>query len=103
MIIIIEEKNKDTLKLNKTSNVKLSWQKVNNTKYAWAIYNISAPTDVESCNDKTFGVTVVGYRLYAHESYGYPAGFKFAGMSYVRLTNFKKKTKRGEAELSYDS
>ena len=48
IIIIIEEKNKDTLKLNKTSNVKLNWQKVNDTEYAWAIHNISASVDVES-------------------------------------------------------
>ena len=98
IIIVIEEKNKDTLKINKTSNVKLNWHKVNDTEYAWAIHNISAPTDVESCNDEKFGVIVIGYTL--PESYGYPAGFKFIiGMSYIRLTNLPKILKR-EAELS---
>ena len=94
IIIIIEEKNKDALKLNKTSNVKLNWQKVDDTEYAWAIYNISEFVDVESCNDEKFGVVVAGYdgsHLYDEQSYGYPAGFNFAGMSYVRLTNKPKK------------
>ena len=81
IIIIIEEKNKDALKLNKTSNVKLNWKKVNDTEYAWAIYNIDASVDVESCNDKKFGVIVAGYRSYFQQSYGYPAGFRFPGMS----------------------
>ena len=81
-IIIIEEKNKDALKLNKTVNVKLNWQKVTDTKYAWAIHNIDAPVDVESCNDTKFGVIVAGYGTYSL-SYGYPAGFKFSGMSDV--------------------
>ena len=79
IIIIIEEKNKDALKLNKTSNVKLNWRKINDTEYAWAIHNIDAPVDVESCNDTKFGVIVAGYSNYV--SYGYPAGFKFPGMS----------------------
>ena len=84
IIIIIEEKNKDALELNKTSNVKLNWQKVNDTEYVWAIHNISASVHVQSCNDKQFGVIVAGYRLNApRQSYGYPAGFKFPGMSYV--------------------
>ena len=82
VIIIIEEENKDALKLNKTSNVKLSWQKVNDTEYAWAIYNIDAPVDVESCNDTKFGLIVAGYGP-NYRSYGYPAGFKFSGMSDV--------------------
>ena len=95
IIIIIEEKNKDTLRLNKASNVKLNWQKVNDTEYAWAIHNISAPTDVESCDDEKFGVIVAGYGLTYSQSYGYPAGFKFIiGMSYVRLTNKKNKRRR---------
>ena len=82
IIIIIEEKNKDALKLDKASNVKLNWQKINDTEYAWAIYNIDAPVDVESCNDTKFGVIVAGYRLNGFEqSYGYPAGFNFPGMS----------------------
>ena len=88
--IIIEEENKDTLKLNRTSNVKLNWQKVNDTKYTWALFNINAPTDVASCNDKKFGVIVVGYKLADSQSYGYPAGFKFQGTSYIRLTNKQK-------------
>ena len=92
IIIIIEEKSNDALKLNKTSNVKLNWQKVDDTEYAWAIYNISEFVDVESCNDEKFGVIVAGYTY--PESYGYPAGFKFAGMLYVRLTNLPKKPKR---------
>ena len=81
VIIIIEEENKDALKLNKTSNVKLNWQKVNDTDYAWAIYNIDAPVDVESCNDTKFGLIVAGYRFDSQQSYGYAAGFKFSGMS----------------------
>ena len=82
IIIIIEEKNKNALKINKTSNVKLNWQKVDDTEYAWAIHNISASIDIESCNDEKFGVIVVGYKF--GESYGYPAGFKFTiGMSYL--------------------
>ena len=81
IIIIIQEKNKDGLKLNKASNVMLNWLKVNDTDYVWAIHNIDAPVDVESCNDKKFGVIVAGYSDYV--SYGYPAGFNFpAGMSY---------------------
>ena len=80
IIIIIEEKSQDVLTLNKTNDVKLNWQKVNDTKYVWAIYNISAPIDVESCNDKKFGVIVAGYKLYdSRQSYGYPAGFQFTG------------------------
>ena len=86
VIIIIEEKNEDALKLNKASNVKLIWQKVNDTEYAWAAYNIDAPVDVESCNDIKFGVIVAGYGF--GESYGYPAGFKFPGMSYC-ITHFQ--------------
>ena len=82
VIIIIEEKNKDALKLNKANNVKLNWQKVNDTEYAWAIYNIDAPVDIESCNDTKFGVIVVGYGP-NYRTYGYPAGFKFSGMSDV--------------------
>ena len=82
IIIIIEEKSKDALKFNKTSDVKLNWQKVKDTEYAWAIHNISAPVDIESCNhDKKFGVIVAGYKLYdSRQSYGYPAGFTFPGM-----------------------
>ena len=80
IIIIIEEKNKDALKLNKASNAKLNWQKVNDTDYAWAIHNIDAPVDVESCNDTKFGVIVTGYRFDSQQSYGYPGGFNFPGM-----------------------
>ena len=81
IIIIIEEKNKHALKLNKTSNVKFNWQKVIDTEYAWAIYNIDASVDVESCDDIKFGVIVAGYRLNVSvQSYGYPAGFQFTGM-----------------------
>ena len=85
IIIVIEEKSKDALKFNKTSDVKLNWQKVKDTEYAWAIHNISAPVDIESCNhDKKFGVIVAGYKLYdSRQSYGYPAGFTFPGMPYV--------------------
>ena len=90
IIIIIEEIDKDALKINKTSNVKLNWHKVNDTEYTWALFNINGPTDVESCNDKKFGVIVVGYKLADSQSYGYPAGFKFQGMSYIRLTNKQK-------------
>ena len=79
IIIIIEEGNKDTLKLNKASNVKLNWQKVNDTKYVWASHNIDAPVDVESCNDTKFGLIVAGYETLAL-SYGYPGGFNFPGM-----------------------
>ena len=79
IMIIIEERNKDALKLDKTSNVKLNWQKVNDTDYAWAIYNIDAPVDVESCNDTKFGVIVGGHSYYV--GYGYPAGFNFPGTS----------------------
>ena len=97
IIIIIEEKNKDALKLNKTSNVKLNWHKVDDKEYAWAIHNISESVDVESCKNEKFGVIVFGYTF--PKSYGYPAGFKFIigeinsssiGMSYVKLTNNKK-------------
>ena len=102
IIIIIEEKNKDTLKLNKTSNVKLNWHKVDDTEYARAIHSISASVDVESCNDKKFGVIVAGYRLF--QSYGYPGGFKFPGMSYVRPKNKQKRNQEiRETELSWDS
>ena len=81
IIIIIEEKNKDALKLNKTSNVKFNWQKVIDTGYAWAIYNIDASVGVESCDDIKFGVIVAGYRLNVSvQSCGYPAGFQFTGM-----------------------
>ena len=82
IIIIIEEKNKHALKLNKTVNVKLNWQRVTDTKYVWAIHNIDAPVDVESCNDTKFGVIVAGYGIHSL-SYGYPAGFNFPGMSDV--------------------
>ena len=96
VIIIIEEKSKDALKLNKASNVKLNWHKVDDTEYAWAVHNISESVDVESCKNEKFGVIVVGYTF--PKSYGYPAGFKFIigeinfssiGMSYVRQTTEK--------------
>ena len=88
IIIIIEEKNKDALKLDKTSNVKLNWKKVNDTEYAWAIYSIDASVDVESCNDMKFGVIVAGHTLNStRQSYGYSAGFKFPGMSDSQITN----------------
>ena len=77
--IIIEEKNKDALMLNKTRNVKLNWQKVNETKYIWAIHSIRTNIDVESFNDERFGVIVAGYDISSYHSYGYPAGFKFPG------------------------
>ena len=94
IIIIIEEKSKDALKLNKTSNVKLNWQKVDDTDYAWAIHNISAPVDVESCNDEKFGVIVAGYKLNdSRQSYGYPAAFRFPGTSYIRHINKRKNRK----------
>ena len=74
IIIIIEEKNKNALKLNKTSNVKLNWQKAIDTGCACAIYNIDASVDVESCNDIKFGVIVAGYRLNVSvRSCGFPA------------------------------
>ena len=91
IIIIIEDKDKDTLKINKTSNVKFNWQKVNDTEYTWALFNINAPIDIASCNDKKFGVIVVGYKLSDYESYGYPAGFKFIiGMSQTVHKNRKE-------------
>ena len=80
ILIIIKERNKDALKLNKASNVKLNWKKVNDKEYAWAIYNIDVPVDVESCNDAKFGLIVAGYGPY-YQSYGYPAGFNFPGVS----------------------
>ena len=83
IVIIIEEKNKDALKFNKASNVKLNWEKVTDTEYAWAYSSrIDAPVDVESCNDTKFGVIVAGYHLnFRAHSYTYPAGFNFPGMS----------------------
>ena len=85
--IIIEEKNKDALMLNKTRNVKLNWQKVNETKYVWAIHSITTNIDVESFNDERFGVIVAGYDISSWESYGYPAGFKFPG----GMSNFRRR------------
>ena len=84
IIIIIEEKNKNALKLNKTSNVKLNWQKAIDTGCACAIYNIDASVDVESCNDIKFGVIVAGYRLNVSvRSCGFPAANdKLCGKSY---------------------
>ena len=102
IIIIIKTTSKDALKFNKTSDVKLNWQKVKDTEYAWAIHNISAPVDIESCNrNKKFGVIVAGYKLYdSRQSYGYPAGFKFPGMSYVIDSHTTKKPRKAYKQIS---
>ena len=80
--IIIEEKNRDALIVDKTRNVNLNWHKVNETKYVSAIYNFTKTMDVESLADEKFGVIVAGYAILSSQSYGYSAGFNFpAGMS----------------------
>ena len=102
IIIIIEATSKDALKFNKTSDVKLNWQKVKDTEYAWAIHKINAPVDIESCNhDKKFGVIVAGYKLYdSRQSYGYPAGFTFPGMPYVIDSHATKKNRKAYKQIS---
>ena len=85
--IIIEEKNKDALMLNKTRNIGLNWHKIYETKYVWAIHNITTSIDVESFNDEKFGVIVAGYTISSSQSYGYPAGFKFPG----GMSNFRRR------------